>query len=665
MLFVAIIVIIAFTFFYDSGRGADDPSGATVFRAGGKDYSAAHFERMLNLYGLSRLFFEFEDKLTSERYFDEGMTGRVQAFIYNLTIFRQKADALGIEASNEEITKEIQNNPRFRSQTGGYDPAAFDNFISNLRVSQEDFFGLVRDKIRVEKLSELLAAGVSPSDGEVDTRYRLQNQKIVAYVITAPLEEAKESVEVSDEDIKEHYDENITKGNSLKTDEKRAIEYAFFSDPNYVPPTPPVTPDPATPETPDPTPTPTPTPTPDPPAEPVEGDTGGTTDPVPTTPEPNPDEPPAPSPVEEEETEANSCQGDGTVADDETATPDAPEAGGPADEPEAPEPPAPSEDEPSTDEPAAPADGTAAPSGDTTTTDETPDTTDSDPAGSQDEPEEPELTREEKQALDKKFFETLQAFLDSTRADGADFAKLAKGQVDASADSGIEVEYHKLDAFSLEEPDEALEDNPGLLRAIFAQPKNEPVLYHREPKGVWVVKITDIEDTRDLTLEEATEQIREALTGIAALDAITEKLDADREKLAEATKDGPTFKAAAEELGYEVTRVAYQRIPPPDSGMSRQLQGILRDTANSTVAGQISETQIDSTEGGALIYIAQKSVDEEGAAVESQKENIAYGLRGGSSFNPGYKHWLFRSWLQAARKEADPQPQVLDPRLFR
>ena len=87
------------------------------------------------------------------------------------------------------------------------------------------------------------------------------------------------------------------------------------------------------------------------------------------------------------------------------------------------------------------------------------------------------LSPEEKRSLEKKFGQTIQAYLDKAREDGADFSKLAKEHVDASGDDSIKAEYHKFDAMSYSEPDEAFKEEADVLRAIFSQPKNTPIFH--------------------------------------------------------------------------------------------------------------------------------------------------------------------------------------------
>ncbi|MFL2479566.1 MAG: hypothetical protein ACJ0K4_08455 [Verrucomicrobiales bacterium] len=46
MIFVAVIVIIAFTFFYDSGRGPDKEKNTKLFRIDGKWYTQNDYEKL-------------------------------------------------------------------------------------------------------------------------------------------------------------------------------------------------------------------------------------------------------------------------------------------------------------------------------------------------------------------------------------------------------------------------------------------------------------------------------------------------------------------------------------------------------------------------------------------------------------------------------------------
>ena len=225
----------------------------------------------------------------------------------------------------------------------------------------------------------------------------------------------------------------------------------------------------------------------------------------------------------------------------------------------------------------------------------------------------------------------------------------------------MQVTYNKLEAFSELEAPEELKDKAQVISRVFADlSESNPIITPNDATGHWIVRLVKIEAPKTLSLEDASKQIKEALTATLALDAIDEKLNAARDKLVEATKDGPSFKATAESLNFTVERLAYDRSPPSNPKINTNK---LRDIVNETAAGQISLPQHDSEKGGMLVYVAQKSVMEEETAAQRKKDSIAMTLKSGGLFSPSYKLWLFRSWLKQARKEANPKPMNLEPSL--
>ncbi|MCP4847231.1 MAG: hypothetical protein GY899_04700, partial [Verrucomicrobiaceae bacterium] len=244
------------------------------------------------------------------------------------------------------------------------------------------------------------------------------------------------------------------------------------------------------------------------------------------------------------------------------------------------------------------------------------------------------------------------------KPEAPDFATLAKEYSEQSKDSKMQVTYRKLEAFSELEAPEELKDKAQVISRVFADlSESNPIITPNDATGHWIIRLVKIEEPKTLSLEEAREQIKETLTAILALDAIDEKLNAAREKLVKSTKDGPSFKTAAESLGLTVERIAYDRSPPSNPKINTNK---LRDTVNETAAGQISLPQHDSEKGGLLVYVAEKSLNDEETAAQRKKDSIARSLKSGGLFSPSYKLWLFRSWLKQARKEAKPEPMNLE-----
>ena len=190
MLFVAVIVIIAFTFFYDAGRGPDREKNSKLFSIDGKDYTLKDYEKILMqlsmVYQLRSMdYFNFANQITSVRT-DKEQRGMAQAFAYNLTILRNRSKSLGIYVSNEEVVKEIERMDIFQVRDTMGQPLnrfnlnAWEYFKSTALAgdfTEKDFAQLIKDKISYEKLTELVGSGVIPSKHEVDMLYKKENQK--------------------------------------------------------------------------------------------------------------------------------------------------------------------------------------------------------------------------------------------------------------------------------------------------------------------------------------------------------------------------------------------------------------------------------------------------------------------------------------------------------
>ena len=164
MLFVAVIVIIAFTFFYDAGRGPDREKNSKLFSIDGKNYTLKDYEKILMqlsmVYQLRSMdYFNFANQITSVRT-DKEQRGMAQAFAYNLTILRNRSKSLGIYVSNEEVVKEIERMDIFQVRDTMGQPLnrfnlnAWEYFKSTALAgdfTEKDFAQLIKDKITILK----------------------------------------------------------------------------------------------------------------------------------------------------------------------------------------------------------------------------------------------------------------------------------------------------------------------------------------------------------------------------------------------------------------------------------------------------------------------------------------------------------------------------------
>jgi len=284
-----------------------------------------------------------------------------------------------------------------------------------------------------------------------------------------------------------------------------------------------------------------------------------------------------------------------------------------------------------------------------------------DPAQVSTEEETKVLSAEEKQNLLKEFSNTLTNFKKEIDSKGADFATTAIRYVQSSVGQNSGVVYEKFDTpFSQENPPEEIKDDSKIIRELFGMAESGgQAIAINTTEGLWFVNLIEVIQPEQMTAEEANQIIKDNLIDKQALENIKTKLEEAKKELTKSTKDGPTFKTAAEKLGYSVNRYSYNiKSPPPSSEIDTRL---LRETVlgtfgttaseeeHATPAGQLSKVLADE-ENGILIYLAEKRLKPNPAEL-AIKKSIKSRLRRETI------DLLFQSWLTKARKEAEPSPE--------
>ena len=104
----------------------------------------------------------------------------------------------------------------------------FENNLGSYGMNLADLYDLLRDWIGMQKLQRLVAGNVGASPEMANQFYSATRQTIKAASIPFAFDNFKKSAQVSDDDIKQYYEQ---KKDSFKTPEKRAVSYVFFENP--------------------------------------------------------------------------------------------------------------------------------------------------------------------------------------------------------------------------------------------------------------------------------------------------------------------------------------------------------------------------------------------------------------------------------------------------
>ena len=145
-------------------------------------------------------------------------------FILNLLVLRHEADRLGIRPSTSEVADRVRNLPAFRGD-GGFDFKKFGDFVQNglapRGLGEEHIEQLVRDELCLNQIKQLLAAGVSIPEAEINANYERSYEKLYVSVIRLRPADFEKEIKVGDDDVQKYFETHKTE---LKSEEKRKVE---------------------------------------------------------------------------------------------------------------------------------------------------------------------------------------------------------------------------------------------------------------------------------------------------------------------------------------------------------------------------------------------------------------------------------------------------------
>ncbi|MEM0895235.1 MAG: SurA N-terminal domain-containing protein [Verrucomicrobiota bacterium] len=647
MIAVAALVIVAFAFLYDSQSYNNQGRQGSTMVLYGKRISPNKFQnylaqasfisspRMLQVVfnlGLGDLYFHLRGNQRSQ--------GDVQDLITNLLVLRQEAEDLGIKASDEEIAEAIKEARFFANQqTQQFDEALFSDFKANLGntgITEADFQQLVADSVVLEKMRNLLKAGLRPSQVTLDSTFNEQNASVAAFRLDFAAEKyAKGAEDFTEEELKEFYEDRKA---DYQSPEKRNVQFVHFSRPDLekkleeakkaaeekqkaeetsaaIPP-PPV-----------------PAPIPEKSSEPQQAkpDTESD-DPVEESAPESEDDADAPKEQKQDAQESapDKSEKGGKEAElrqeadaDAAGVIAAPEASAPTDQgASASEVGAESEDkeEQPAEEPATePVEGETGPSS---------------------------------AELNSEFGKVMNSFISEAAGNLEDFPALAKKYSEAAEGKFYAIDYVETGLFTRDDPPASLLQNNGepeqlILQSIFQRPAAQP-FQSEAPRdmdsGFVVFRLLEVVPPQEKTFEEAKEKVTEAFIQDRQSEMLREAAEEVRSGIVEAVQGGKAFEDAAKEAGAEYISIPrFTMTSPPvgveDWGMK------FADKVKNTPAGQMTEP-VAGDDKVTMIYVAARElreVDAEATKRDSLQDQIS---------SQYYENLVFQSWLEEARNKA-------------
>lgn len=150
-------------------------------------------------------------------------------FAFNRLVLTHEAQALGIQPTSDEVLAFVKTLPAFQG-AGGFDRNKFIEFTKNrlpsLGFTEAQLEELVSDQIALNRLKDLLGAGLHVADSESAEYYDQAYGKLHIAVVRFREEDFQKDVKVTDDEVAKYYEAHKAE---LKTDEKRKIEFVTFA----------------------------------------------------------------------------------------------------------------------------------------------------------------------------------------------------------------------------------------------------------------------------------------------------------------------------------------------------------------------------------------------------------------------------------------------------
>jgi hypothetical protein len=152
----------------------------------------------------------------------------LENYVWNSYVFDHEADALEVYATDAEVQDELARVPGFQTN-GQFDPVKLTSFVQerlpSLGFSDAIVDELVRNQVRVRKVTDLLGSTVAVTPAELENRYVEENEKMDLAVVRLNTSDLEKGIKVTDDEAKKAYNAHKE---TYKSDEQRKVSIAGF-----------------------------------------------------------------------------------------------------------------------------------------------------------------------------------------------------------------------------------------------------------------------------------------------------------------------------------------------------------------------------------------------------------------------------------------------------
>jgi hypothetical protein len=223
MIVIAVLAIPFVFYFNKSGVGSEGPGDFATFY--NRKIAMVEAQRYAKLLGLATAL-GMTDFIQDLTFGARDENDRTVEFIFNMLILRRESERLGLDATTPERVDFVRNLRAFNGPSGSFDVGKYtefnQGFLAPNGLTDAQVEELARDDIALQRIKELVAAGVSVPDIETKENYDREYGQMTASVVHLRTADFSKDIQISDDDVRKFYDSH--KG-ELKTDEQRKVDF--------------------------------------------------------------------------------------------------------------------------------------------------------------------------------------------------------------------------------------------------------------------------------------------------------------------------------------------------------------------------------------------------------------------------------------------------------
>ncbi|MAS93474.1 MAG: hypothetical protein CMO55_09805 [Verrucomicrobiales bacterium] len=256
-----------------------------------------------------------------------------------------------------------------------------------------------------------------------------------------------------------------------------------------------------------------------------------------------------------------------------------------------------------------------------------------------------DATNEQTAKADLQFANAVNRAYSDLAEDGANFVEVAKSYSGENAEFTLET--GTFEPFSSADPPEEIAGNSEILTNLFSSTTREDevtVPFQTEDKGYFVFHLSEVVAPEPLTLEQAKEAIKTALTAKKSNSQVSDAANAALAKIKEAMDSGKSFGEAAKAAGAKPEALpAFSEADPP-AGIpdSSLILSAVEGLGPKEVSGVVERP---NGEGYAIVYVDKIEIWE-----DEGKEGRLGALSG--SIKSRLDRQMFAAWFNQRRQES-------------